>query len=74
MTWTNDLEPCVGADMTYNFDPDKWYDNEFDILEKKRDSRAMTREEFDRAVQALEKKHEEMWNRLSNTYQVFTGR
>ena len=57
--------------MTYNFDPDKWYDIEFAMLKSRLDRNECSLEEFDLAVQALEKKHEEMWNRLNGTYQVF---
>lgn len=56
--------------MTYNFDPDKWYDDELFILQSKLKSMKITKSEYDVAVDALEKRHEEMWNRLDGTYQV----
>lgn len=56
--------------MTYNFDPDKWYDIEFVILKTRLEKKEFSPEEFDLAVQALEQKHEEMWNRLNGTYQI----
>ncbi|MCG8531781.1 MAG: hypothetical protein MI749_14110 [Desulfovibrionales bacterium] len=56
--------------MTYNFDPDKWYDDEFFILESKQKSGKLTREEFSRAVADLDHRLDAMWKRLDGTYQV----
>ncbi len=56
--------------MTYNFDPDKWYDNEVAILENKLNSKQISQKEYETAVQILDQKHEEMWTRLNGTYQV----
>ena len=57
--------------MTYNFDPDKWYANERLILERKYKSGELTQQEFNSALEKLDKRLEEMWNRLDGTYQVF---
>lgn len=56
--------------MTYNFDPDKWYDDELFLLQSKLKTATITKEEYNILVNALDKKHEEMWNRLDGTYQV----
>lgn len=58
------------GDMTYNFDPDKWYENEFAILKGRADAEEISQEEFDAAAQDLENKHEEMWRRLNGSYRV----
>lgn len=55
--------------MTYNFDPDKWYDNELSKLKKDE----LTQEEYDLEVLELDQKIEEMWKRLDGTYQVGGG-
>ncbi len=56
--------------MTYNFDPDIWYDNEISILKDQLDSKIITRNQFNLDMDILDQRHEEMWNRLNNSYQV----
>ena len=58
--------------MTYNFDPDKWYDNELFLIQSKIKTSEITQNEYDEAVEILDKKHEEMWKRLDGTYQINT--
>ena len=59
--------------MTYNFDPDKWYDNELFLLQEKLKSSKITQSEYDAAVEILDKKLEEMWTRLDGSYQINNG-
>jgi hypothetical protein len=56
--------------MTYNFDPDKWYDDEILILQARLEQGKMTRQEYDLAVANLERRLADMWNRLDGTYPV----
>lgn len=56
--------------MTYNFDPDKWYDDEILILQTRLRQGKMTRQDYDQAVTDLDRRLAEMWNRLDGTYQV----
>jgi hypothetical protein len=56
--------------MTYNFDPDKWYENELYLIRKKHEKGEMTRKEYDRAVADLDRRLAAMWQRLDGTYQV----
>lgn len=56
--------------MTYNFDPDKWYDDELAMLQAKRTSGVLTPTQFDDAVTQLDKRHEAMWQRLDGTYRI----
>ncbi len=56
--------------MTYNFDPDKWYDNELFLIQLKLKTNEITQNEFDKESEILDKKHEEIWNRLDGTYQI----
>ena len=58
--------------MTYNFDPDKWYDNELYLIQSKLKTGRITQNQYDQAVEILDKKLEEMWKRLDGTYQVNT--
>ena len=56
--------------MTYNFDPDKWYEDEFFMIQTKLKKDELTQEEYDLAVSDLDQKMEEMWQRLDGTYQI----
>ena len=56
--------------MTYNFDPDKWYDDEILILQTRLEQGKMTRQDYDRAVTDLDRRLADMWKRLDGTYQV----
>jgi len=56
--------------MTYNFDPDKWYDDEILILQTRLEQGKMTRQDYDQAVTDLDRRLADMWNRLDGTYQV----
>jgi hypothetical protein len=56
--------------MTYNFDPDKWYEAEVYILQTKRKQGEITQNDYEQALAALERRLAEMWNRLDGTYQV----
>ena len=45
--------------MTYNFDPDKWYDNELFLIQSKLKADAITQTEYDKSVETLDKKYED---------------
>jgi hypothetical protein len=56
--------------MTYNFDPDNWYENEFAFLENSYKSGKISEQEYEASLEALGKRHEEMWRRLDGSYQI----
>jgi len=56
--------------MTYNFDPDKWYENELALLYSKFISEEFTQGDYDKAVEDLDRKHEKMWERLDGSYRI----
>ena len=56
--------------MTYNFDPDRWYENELYFLEFRYQSGKITKPEFMQFLEELDRHHGEMWNRLDGTYQM----
>ena len=56
--------------MTYNFDPDKWYENEFAFLENSFKSGKISEQEYNASLEKLGKRHDEMWNRLDGTYRL----
>ncbi|MGB5986976.1 MAG: hypothetical protein WBG37_16860 [Desulfobacterales bacterium] len=55
--------------MTYNFDPDRWYDNEWSAIQSRYKTGRITQQERDKAVEALDEKLETMWERLDGSYQ-----
>jgi len=56
--------------MTYNFDPDRWYDIELGHLDLLRQSGKITESEFKRSLEELDRRHNDMWNRLDGTYAI----
>ncbi len=56
--------------MTYNFDPERWYENEYAALEALHKKGALTGDEFEKACSDLLDRYEEMVSRLDGTYQL----
>ncbi len=56
--------------MTYNFDPDRWYDNETAYLKKQLQSAALSQQEYQKKIAKLDKRYDEMCARLDGTYQI----
>ena len=59
--------------MTYNFDPERWYENELAYLNEKRASGKMSSADFESARADLELKYEKMIARLDGSYQIPDG-
>lgn len=58
--------------MTYNFDPDRWYENEYAALKARRDRMEISQAAFDQAADDLLHRYEEMTARLDGTYRLPT--
>ena len=56
--------------MTYNFDPDRWYDNELADIRARHHRGEISEEELDQKTQNLDRKYDEMWKRLDGTYRI----
>jgi hypothetical protein len=56
--------------MTYNFDPDRWYDDERGICEARFKAGEITSQEYQDALSELDRRYDEMLQRLDGTYQV----
>ena len=56
--------------MTYNFDPDRWYDNELTVLKARYKSGKLNTQEYKDAVQDLDRRYDDMVARLDGTYQI----
>ncbi len=56
--------------MTYNFDPDKWYDNELAFLEGRLKSEKISKDAYEKELEKLYARYEEMCARLDGSYQI----
>ncbi len=56
--------------MTYNFDPDRWYESHRAALEGRRDRGELDESEFSAELQDLDRRYEEMLDRLDGTYEI----
>jgi hypothetical protein len=56
--------------MTYNFDPERWYDNEYSVIEALHKRGDLTDSQFKKACSDLLNRYEEMLSRLDGTYQI----
>ena len=56
--------------MTYNFDPDRWYEDQRRLLERRREEGVLDERAFEEASKDLERRYDEMVARLDGTYQL----
>ncbi len=56
--------------MTYNFDPDRWYEIERAFLEACLDSGKMNNRAFEEALAKLDRRYADMLDRLDGSYQI----
>ncbi len=56
--------------MTYNFDPDRWLESRRAALEGRLDRGELDQREFAAELQDLERRYEDMVDRLDGTYEI----
>jgi len=56
--------------MTYNFDPERWYDIERAALEKAWHEKVLDRAAYEAALDHLQQKLDAMWDRLDGHYRL----
>ncbi len=56
--------------MTYNFDPNRWYEDQQRLLEMRRSDGALDESAFQQALQELAERYEKMVARLDGTYNL----
>jgi len=56
--------------MTYNFDPERWYEIERDFIEASARRAAWSVERKEAALQQLEARYAKMWARLDGSYRI----
>jgi hypothetical protein len=59
-----------GFSMTYNFDPERWYENEYSALKLLYKQGEITDIKFEEMCSDLLDRYEEMVSRLDGTYQL----
>jgi hypothetical protein len=56
--------------LTYNFDPDKWLENNRELLEQRKQRGELTPEQFQLELADLERRYQDMVRRLDGTYRL----
>ena len=56
--------------MTYNFDPDRWYENQRRLLDARRDGGELDVGAYQREVDALEARYDAMTSRLDKAFEA----
>ncbi len=59
--------------MTYNFDADRWYDNQRALLERRLANGEITADEFDAELERLGDRYDEMLRRLDGPFELPTN-
>jgi len=59
--------------MTYNFDPDRWFDNELAALEAAYRTGRLDEATFERRKDRLMERYDDMVERLDGTYRIDPG-
>ncbi len=56
--------------MTYNFDPDRWYEMERRALEMRLKKGEIEPVDYQQALKDLDQRYDQMLDRLDGTYQI----
>jgi len=56
--------------MTYNFDPDRWFDNQRRLVDARRDRGELNADEYQRELDALEARYESLTSRLDKAFEL----
>jgi hypothetical protein len=60
--------------MTYNFDPDRWYENQRALLEHRRARGEIDAIEFEKELERVGQRYDEMLQRLNGPFEIPPGR
>lgn len=56
--------------MTYNFDPDRWYENQLRLLDHRLHLGEIDDARYQTELDALDRRYEEMLSRLEGSYSL----
>lgn len=59
--------------MTYNFDPDRWYDNQRALLEHRRECGEIDAAQYDEELERLGQRYDQMLERLNGPFDLPGG-
>jgi len=59
--------------VTYNFDPERWYENQRARLDFQRGNGELSDEAYQAALEAVDRRYEEMLRRLDGTFALTGG-
>ncbi len=59
--------------MTYNFDPDRWYEDQRRLLVARRDAGEIDAATFEALAEDLDRRYDDMVKRLDSTFQLPKG-
>jgi len=60
--------------MTYNFDPERWYVNERDALDRAYGEGRLDERAYEAAQDRLQQRLDAIWDRLDGSYRLPGGR
>ena len=58
--------------MTYNFDPDRWYENQRRVIDLRHERGELDEVQFQAELDALEQRYDEMQSRLDKPFGLDT--
>jgi hypothetical protein len=61
---------CSARGMTYNFDPERWYTMQSDLLTARHARGELDQTAFEQALVELDRRYDELVSRLDGTYQL----
>ena len=56
--------------MTYNFDPDRWYEMQRNALVRQLDRGELSRADYEERLEELDRRLEELLDRLDGSFQI----
>jgi hypothetical protein len=56
--------------VTYNFDPDRWFEIQRHVLDARRDRGELSPEAYQADLEGLERRYEEMTSRLDKPFEL----
>ncbi len=56
--------------MTYNFDADRWYENQKVLLEQRRAQGELTEAQFEEELERLGERYDEMLQRMNGPFEL----
>jgi hypothetical protein len=56
--------------VTYNFDPDRWYENQRRVLDARRDRGEIDAAAYEAELERLESRYDDMARRLDTSFEI----